>query len=166
MLVDKFTWKKKRWPEYVLETFYGCLEHIFLIKLHPECLDNTHFSTNEPIILAAIRSCKLETTPAELETLDIHLYSHEGSLDFINVTSIQALVSRVPCSITGLKWAVVDRSIDCPQSGSADLGPGFEQDQTEGPRVQVSLKVDQTLLNRFRSRLWSDQTSGLNWGWT
>jgi hypothetical protein len=110
MLVDKFARKKKRRPEYVLETFYGRLEHIFVIKLRPECLNNTHFSTNEPIILAAIRSCKLETTPAELETLDIHLYSQEGSLDFIDVTSIQALVGRVPCSNTGPKWAVVDRS--------------------------------------------------------
>ena len=42
--------------------------------------------------------------------LDIHLYSHEGSLDFIDVTSIQALVGRVPCSNAGPKWAVVDRS--------------------------------------------------------
>jgi len=110
MLVDKFARKKKRRPEYVLETFYGRLEHIFLIKLHPECLNNTHFSTDGPIILAAIRSCRLETTPAELEKLDIHLYSHKGSLDFIDVTSIQALVGRVPCSNAGPKWAVVDRS--------------------------------------------------------
>jgi len=94
----------------VLQTFYGHLEHIFLIKLHPECLNNAHFSSNEPIILAAIRSCKLDSTPAELGKLDIHLYSHEGSLDFIDITSIQALVGRVPCSTAGSKWAIVDRS--------------------------------------------------------
>jgi len=93
----------------VLETSYGRLEHIFLIKLRPECLSDAHFSSNEPIILAAIRSCKLETTPVELEKLDIHLYTHEGSLDFIDITSIQALVGRVPCS-NGPKWAVIDRS--------------------------------------------------------
>jgi hypothetical protein len=93
----------------VLETFYGRLEHIFLIKLPAECLNNTHFSSNEPIILAAIRSCKLDSTPAELGKLDIHLYSHEGSLDFVDITSIQALVGRIPCS-TGSKWAIVDRS--------------------------------------------------------
>ena len=94
----------------MLETSYGRLEHIFLIKLRPECLSDAHFSSNEPIILAAIRSCKLETTsPVELEKLDIHLYTHEGSLDFIDITSIQALVGRVPCS-NGPKWAVIDRS--------------------------------------------------------
>jgi len=98
MLVDKFTRKRKQNPEYLLETFYGRLEHIFLIKLRPECLNNTHFSANEPIVLAAIRNCKLMATPAELETLDIHLYTHDGCLYFIDITSIQGLVGRVPCS--------------------------------------------------------------------
>ena len=92
----------------MLQTFYGRLEHIFLIQLHPD--NNTHFSSNEPIILAAIRSSKLDLTPAELGKLDIHLYSDEGSLDFVDITSIQALVGRVPCSTAGSKWAIIDRS--------------------------------------------------------
>jgi hypothetical protein len=94
----------------VPETFYGRLEHIFRIECHPEYPNNTHFSSNEPIILAAIRNCKLDTTPVQLERLDIHLYSHEGSLDFVDITSIQALVARVPCSKVGSNWAIVDRS--------------------------------------------------------
>ena len=93
----------------MLETTYGRLEHIFLIKLRPECLNDANFSSNEPIILAAIQSCKLEMTPVELAKLDIHLYTHEGSLDFIDISSIQALVSRVSCS-NSPKWAVIDRS--------------------------------------------------------
>ncbi len=32
MLVDKFARQKRRLPEYVLETFYGRLEHIFSSK--------------------------------------------------------------------------------------------------------------------------------------
>jgi hypothetical protein len=109
MLVDKFARKKRRLPEYVLETFYGRLEHIFLIKLSPKSLNNTHFSSDEDIILAAIRSCKLDPAPAELKKLDIHLYTHQGSLDFIDITSIQALVGRIPCP-AGSKWAIIDRS--------------------------------------------------------
>jgi hypothetical protein len=108
MLVDKFARKKRHQPEYMLETFYGRLEHIFLIKLHP--LNNICFSSNEEVIFAAIRSCKLDTTPAELGKLDIHLYTHDGSLDFIDITSIQALVGRIPCPQAGSKWAIVDRS--------------------------------------------------------
>lgn len=50
------------------------------------------------------------TTLVELERLDIHLYSLEGSLNFVDITSIQALVARVLCSKVGSNWAIVDRS--------------------------------------------------------
>lgn len=113
MLVDKFARQKRRLPEYELETFYGRLEHIFLIKLPPQSswpLNNIYSSSNEEVVLAAIRNCKLDTTPAELRKLDIHLYTHDGSLDFIDITSIQALVGRIPCPRAGSKWAIVDRS--------------------------------------------------------
>jgi len=113
MLVDKFVRQKRRLPEYVLETFYGSLEHIFLIKFYPtaesQSPNDIHSSSNEEVILAAIRSCKLDTTPAELRKLDIHLYTHDGPLDFIDITSIQALVGRIPCP-QGSKWAIVDWS--------------------------------------------------------
>ena len=108
MLVDKFAQQKRRLPEYVLETFYSRLEHVFLIKICPKPPNNL-FKTNEDIILAAIRSCKLDTTPAELKKLDIHLYTHQRSLDFTDVTSIQAVVGRVPHKASST-WAIIDRS--------------------------------------------------------
>jgi len=109
MLVDKFAQQKRRLPEYVLETFYGRLEHIFLIKICPELPNRFFAERSEDIILAAIRSCKLDTTPAELKKLDIHLYTHQGSLDFIDITSVQAVVGRVPHK-AGSTWAIIDRS--------------------------------------------------------
>jgi hypothetical protein len=58
-------------------------------------------------ILAAIRMCVVENTPAELKELDFHCYSKLGKLDVVDMMAVQCLVGRVP---DGMGWVIIDRS--------------------------------------------------------
>ena len=108
MLVDRFAHMCRRKPKLEPQTFYGQLEHLYLINF--VCSD-TRVDPQEPIILAAIRNCKIrDPGPTELEGLDIHLYDTTGSLDLVDVTSIQALVGRVKFTVDSGGWAIIDRS--------------------------------------------------------
>ncbi|KAF8259668.1 hypothetical protein EI94DRAFT_1706931 [Lactarius quietus] len=94
MLVDRFAHMHHRKPKLEPQTFYDA-------RVNPQKL----------IILATIRNCKVKDPgPAELEGLDIHVYSAIGSLDLVNVTSIQALVGRVEYRVDGGGWAIINRS--------------------------------------------------------
>ncbi|KAF8147386.1 hypothetical protein B0H34DRAFT_785830 [Crassisporium funariophilum] len=64
----------------------------------------------KPVSLATIRNCKLAKEDVESEKLDIHLYSGKGSLDVVNITSIQALVGRVKTQVSRGDWAIIDCS--------------------------------------------------------
>jgi hypothetical protein len=108
MLVDRFAHMRRRKPQLEPKTFYGQLEHLHLITFN--CSDSC-VDPQKPIILAAIRNCKVKDPgPADLEGLDIHIYNTTGSLDIVDVTSIQALVGRVEYIVDGGGWAVIDRS--------------------------------------------------------
>lgn len=108
MLVDRFAHMRRRKPKFEPQTFYGRLEHLYLITF--TCSD-TRVDPQKPIILAAIRNCKIKDPgPTDLEGLDIHLYDTTGSLDLVDVTSIQALVGRVEYAVDGGGWAIIDRS--------------------------------------------------------
>ena len=108
MLVDRFAHMRHRKPMLEPQTFYGQLEHLYLINF--VCSD-TRVDPQQPIILAAIRNCKIkDSQPTELDHLDIHLYNMTGSLDLVDITSIQALVGRVQYVVDGGGWAIVDRS--------------------------------------------------------
>ncbi|KAH6880950.1 hypothetical protein BKA70DRAFT_1391158 [Coprinopsis sp. MPI-PUGE-AT-0042] len=90
MYVDRHANQRRRKPEYELKTCYGQLEHIFCILF----------------ILAAIRGCVL--TNKTIPGLDIHFYANLGALEVVDITTIQALVGRVPDGSHG--WAIIDRS--------------------------------------------------------
>ena len=108
MLVDRFAHMRRRKPELEPQTFYGQLEHLYLITF--ACSD-TQVDPQNPIILAAIRGCKIKDPgPTDLEGLDIHIYNTTGGLDLVDVTSIQALVGRVEYTVDGGGWAIIDRS--------------------------------------------------------
>lgn len=108
MLVDRFAHMRRRKPQLEPKTFYGRLEHLYLITF--ACSD-TRVDPQKPVILAAIRNCKIKDPgPADLEDLDIHLYNATGGLDFVDVTSIQALVGRVEYKVDGGGWGIIDRS--------------------------------------------------------
>ncbi|KAJ7697806.1 hypothetical protein B0H17DRAFT_1262018, partial [Mycena rosella] len=107
MLVDKHARFEKRAPEFELQTFYGQLTHLYRVHFPEAC---ALLNTEEPTtyILAAIRACVLDADDAQLRGLDIHFYSGTGGLDVIDITSVQALVGRVPDRGDG--WAIIDRS--------------------------------------------------------
>jgi len=104
-LVDKYARQKKRQPEYEMKTFYGQLQHIFVVSLP---LD-TGLCISEPTvhILASIKTCKVERSNA---ALDIHYYSKLGGLDILDIMCIQCIVGRISCANNS--WAIIDRSGD------------------------------------------------------
>ena len=104
-LVDKYACHKKRWPEYEMKTYYGHLQHIFVVSLPSDA----HLSITEPTvhILTSIRTCKMEHSNP---VLDIHYYSKLGGLDILDITCIQCVVGHIPCANNS--WAIIDRSGD------------------------------------------------------
>ena len=109
MLIDKYTNKKRHKPVFKAETFYSQLQHIFVVRFSELCQDN-RVEPEKPIFLAAIRNCKLTTDDPQLVKLDIHLYTQMGTLDIIDITSIQALIGRVKSQVSRGTWAIIDRS--------------------------------------------------------
>jgi hypothetical protein len=101
VLVDKHARSRNRRPEYQTETFFGQLQHIFVV---PVPLSND-LGLTEPTtaLLAAIRACEITGR----NDLDMHYYKELGRLDVVDMTCVQCLVGRV---IDGKFWAVFDRS--------------------------------------------------------
>lgn len=113
MYVDIHERQRQRKPVYELQTFYGRLDHIFLLKFQDHAtrraleLSATDLDT-DVIILAAIQTCNLGPDDPNLRGLDIHFYSTQGALHIVDVNSVQCLVGRVKDSERG--WAIIDRS--------------------------------------------------------
>ncbi|KAG1843122.1 hypothetical protein DFJ58DRAFT_665523, partial [Suillus subalutaceus] len=93
-------------PAYEKQTFYGHLQHIFVIRIpHTPALKVDGPTT---IFLAALSTCKLESTPSSLNTLVIHFYSSlNDTLDVVDIVCLQCLVGRVPMD-GGRQWAIID----------------------------------------------------------
>jgi hypothetical protein len=107
MLVDKYARQRCHEPQYELETFYGQLQHVFIINF-PDVCDSLDLTEPTTIILVAIRSCVLDPIdPLISGILDIHTYTKEGPLHYLDVTGIQCLVAQVK---DGNKWYIFDRS--------------------------------------------------------
>ncbi|KAJ7192610.1 hypothetical protein B0H12DRAFT_1002089, partial [Mycena haematopus] len=106
ILVDRNARHRNLPENFGLDTFYGQLTHIYRVHLPAAC---PSLQTKKPTtyILAAIRSCILQAADKEMEGLDIHFYSSQGSLDVVDITTVQSLVGRVR---HGKMWAIVDRS--------------------------------------------------------
>ncbi|KAH9018362.1 hypothetical protein EDB83DRAFT_2570797 [Lactarius deliciosus] len=125
MLVDKFAHMRRRKPNFELQTFYD---------------------PHKPIIIAAIRNCKIKAPgPADLEGIDIHLYSTTGSLDLVDITSIQALVGRIEYTVDGGGWAIIDRSGGLAR---AEWDPTGDADVDE---VFNGSDIDVTVINNVQS---------------
>lgn len=107
--MDKYAHLKRQKPVLKPQTFYGQLQHIYVVRFSESCPD-MRVEPEIPIFLVAIRNCKLTKDDTELAKLDIHLYTHTGTLDIIDITSIQALVGRVKTQVDGGAWAIIDRS--------------------------------------------------------
>jgi hypothetical protein len=111
MYVDKNACKKCAKPDFELKTFYGQLEHIFLIRFPCAC-EPLGLNASTTIIFAAIRTCKLNNNTNDESThiLNVHYYTNLGTLDVIDITSIQALVGCVRTKVDGNQWAIIDQS--------------------------------------------------------
>lgn len=108
MLVDVFERQKRRKPKFQLQTFYGQLQHLFVINFNTAtCIDLNLDDNSKTVILAAVRTCDIDVNNAAPEGLDVHYYSRTGGLHFVDAANIQCLVGRVK---DGNRWAVVDRS--------------------------------------------------------
>ncbi|KAJ7206884.1 hypothetical protein GGX14DRAFT_535429 [Mycena pura] len=107
MLVDLNARYKNRPEKFELQTFYGQLTHIYWVNFPDPgaVLDDDEPAT---YILAAIRNCVLKADDPELAGLDVHFIARTGTLDLIDITSVQSLVGRV--QDISSDWAIIDRS--------------------------------------------------------
>jgi hypothetical protein len=93
---------------YEKQTFFGQLEHIFVVHIPPDPI----LKINEPttVFLAALHPCQLIATPSRLSALDIHFSSGTShTLDVVDIICLQCLVGRVPLEGSS-QWAIIDRS--------------------------------------------------------
>ena len=105
MYTDLHKRSKKKEVKLALDTFFGELQTIYVVRFHdPTTIAALELGNNNEIVLAAIRSCNIRRSH---KVLDIHYYKRNGELDVIDIQSIQALVGRIKDSD---EWAVVDRS--------------------------------------------------------
>ena len=106
--VDKNARKRRKKPDYELQTFYGRLEHVITITFaNPAALDDLDLNSPTTVALAVLRTCTVSTSD---QRLDIHYYADYGGLDVLDIQSIQCVVGRIPVSTGGDNWAIVDRS--------------------------------------------------------
>jgi hypothetical protein len=105
MLVDKYTRQARRQSEYELRTFYGRLEHIFVVQFQGPYPGRQGDACT--LFLVAIRTCTVDQPDPQLQALDIRFYSSEGPLHVVDITSLQCLVGRI---WDRNRWAIIDRS--------------------------------------------------------
>jgi hypothetical protein len=106
LLVDRYARQPHRRPDYQLQTFYGQLQNIFVVRLDTPCRDLGLVNAST-IILAAIRNCHLDDVDPQLQGLDVRFYSSEGPLHVVDITSVQCSVGRIR---DRNQWAIIDRS--------------------------------------------------------
>lgn len=120
MLVDIHANRTRVRPRYELETFYGQLEHIFVIEFAADRADDIGLDGQHTIILAAVRNCILkDRRPAASDGLDIHIYTRLGPLHFLDIMGLQCLVGRVK---DDNEWSIFDRSGTMARADYVDDG--------------------------------------------
>ncbi|THH12489.1 hypothetical protein EW146_g7643 [Bondarzewia mesenterica] len=103
VLVDKHANKPRLAPLFEPKTFYGRLQHIFVVRL-PTTAD-VGITRPETIVLAAITPCKIE---GHHDVLDIHYYSTESTtLSVVDLQCVQCVVGRIR---DAQRWAIIDRN--------------------------------------------------------
>jgi len=95
-------------PDYFEKTSYGKLEHIHSIKISDATALSALSLKQDIVVFVAIRTCVLDPTLSDLEPLNVHFYLKTGSLDIVDITTVQCLVGRV--KDRGNTWALIDHS--------------------------------------------------------
>ncbi|TRM55458.1 hypothetical protein BD626DRAFT_417229, partial [Schizophyllum amplum] len=119
LLVDKNKGNRRLAPEFVVESFYGQLENIFLVELSAAARNDLDRSDEGPsgspliLFLAGIRKCHTTfdppiSNPVYTESASTALSGYE----VVDITTIQCLVGRTKRSVEpgGHPWAIIDRS--------------------------------------------------------
>jgi len=74
-LVDVDACQQSHQPEYELQTFYGQMQHIYMVQFPATC-EALSLNGATTIILATIRCCVLDSFDLQLESLDIQALEH------------------------------------------------------------------------------------------
>ncbi|KAI0707239.1 hypothetical protein C8Q76DRAFT_817548, partial [Earliella scabrosa] len=102
LLVDTNRRYRNRPIQLVKRTFYGQLQHILQFTLSADA--SCGLLTPTPLVFAVIQACKIEQSD---DALDIHYYTRLGSLDYVDITTIQCVVGRIK---DRGRYAIIDRS--------------------------------------------------------
>ena len=107
LLIDKNAWLANTEPQFVPETFYSQLQHIFVIKMPAAW--QLGISNPEILILGTILTCNIE----EHNSLDMHYYKMHGKTEVVDIMTIQCLVGHIKDHGS---WAIIDRSGNLAQA--------------------------------------------------
>lgn len=113
LLVDKNAQHPNRREVFQKVTHFGQLHHIFQLTLphEPEPIVpiGAAAASTEPtvILFAAIRAYPITD---KHPSLDIHFFTVPGTLDIVDVSTIECLVGRLKAASDSHKWAIIDRS--------------------------------------------------------
>ncbi|KAK6972083.1 hypothetical protein R3P38DRAFT_3137259 [Favolaschia claudopus] len=103
MYVDIHARRQNRASVFELRTFYGQLQHTYLVNLQ----NTLDIPADYSIILVEIKTCQLTGSD---ERLDLHFYSHlRETADVVDATALQCVVGRVPDKLSR-DQGIVDRS--------------------------------------------------------
>ncbi|KAG5635830.1 hypothetical protein H0H81_009995 [Sphagnurus paluster] len=83
LLVDKHTRNHRREPEFEAQSFFGQLQHIFIVPL--PAIPNLGLQPTS-FILAAIQNCIVEAE----NDLDMHYYKKLGHVEVVDMNTVQS----------------------------------------------------------------------------
>ena len=109
MLVDIHASRRGRRAQFVNKTFYGQLNHIFVVPF--PATPSLGIERDTTLILAGIHQC---ANVKEGNGLRMPYYSRMGAKEVVDVKCVQALIGRIP--LPSNQWAVLDRTGDLQRS--------------------------------------------------
>lgn len=101
LLVDQNANRRNLAPKFVPETFYGQLQHIFVVPM--PAAEELGIAEPQTLILASILTCDIEAQ----NDLDMHYFKQHGRTEVVDIATIQCLVGRVRDRDW---WTIIDRS--------------------------------------------------------
>ncbi|KAF6760673.1 hypothetical protein DFP72DRAFT_804472 [Ephemerocybe angulata] len=102
--VDGNTRSLKARVDYNLETFFGQLKYLFLLRIPPS--PDVGITELTYVGLAAISECN-NVTPHPSGLAGLYSYANQRALDIVDIATVQSLVGRIKYKN---KWTLFDRS--------------------------------------------------------
>ncbi|THU92539.1 hypothetical protein K435DRAFT_820462 [Dendrothele bispora CBS 962.96] len=101
-LIDKNAKNRRAEIQEEKQTFFGRLQHIFVVDL--PAASELRLDKRTTFILAGIEQCIIDST----DSVNFSYYSKLAPLEVLDITCIQCLVGRVVAGPS--QWAIIDRS--------------------------------------------------------